>query len=143
VRKGIGVILVGAGALLACDRPPSPDGLRDWTPADHDRAEETQRAQSGQQAGPRGSAANGNASLIEATWKTQCLQCHGPLGRGDGPNGPMVQASDLTRADWQAKVTDEQIAMAIKTGKNKMPKFDLPDNVIQGLVQRIRATRAP
>jgi cytochrome c oxidase cbb3-type subunit 3 len=119
--------------------------LKEWTPADHDRAEETQRAQMGmhQPAAPRGSAGSGNASLVDATWKAQCLQCHGPNGRGDGPNGPMVQAPDLTRPEWQAKVTDEQIAQTIKGGKNKMPKFDLPDTVVQGLVQRIRALRSP
>jgi cytochrome c oxidase cbb3-type subunit 3 len=137
VRKA----LVLFALIAACDRPPSADEVREWTPSDHDRSEENARAAQGQQAAPRGSAGSGGASLVEATWKTQCLQCHGPVGRGDGPNGPMVQATDLTRADWQARVTDEQIALSIKNGKGKMPKFDLPDTVVQGLVQRIRAAR--
>jgi cytochrome c oxidase cbb3-type subunit 3 len=139
VRKGL--VLVAIAALAGCDRPPSAEDLKEWTPADHDRVEENQRAQLGQKPAPRGGEPSG-ASLVEATWKAQCLQCHGPTGRGDGPNGPMVQASDLTRPDWQAKVTDEQMAQAIRNGKNKMPKFDLPDDVVQGLVQRIRASRA-
>jgi cytochrome c oxidase cbb3-type subunit 3 len=62
------------------------------------------------------------------------------LGRGDGPSGPMVQAPDLTRPEWQSKVTDAEIVATIKNGKNKMPKFDLPDRVVTGLVARIRAS---
>ena len=63
------------------------------------------------------------------------------LGKGDGPNGPMMKASDLTREEWQASVTDADIAAVIKTGKGRMPKFDLPDPVVRGLVGRIRAVR--
>jgi cytochrome c oxidase cbb3-type subunit 3 len=53
----------------------------------------------------------------------------------------MVKAPDLTRAEWQAKVTDQQIAEVIRRGKNKMPAFDLPPRVIEGLVKRIRTAR--
>ena len=49
---------------------------------------------------------------------------------------------DLTRADWQDSVTDDQIRDTIKNGRNAMPKFDLPPAVMQGLVQRIRTNRA-
>ena len=54
----------------------------------------------------------------------------------------MVKAPDLTQADWQSKVTDEQIAQVITSGKNRMPKFDLPPDVVAGLVARIRSSRA-
>ena len=53
----------------------------------------------------------------------------------------MVRAPDLTREDWQSKVTDREIAATIKGGKGKMPNFDVPDPVIDGLVARVRATR--
>jgi cytochrome c oxidase cbb3-type subunit 3 len=56
--------------------------------------------------------------------------------------GAMLHAPDLTRSDWQSKVTDAQLAATIKGGKDKMPKFDLPDPVIQGLVARIRQLKA-
>jgi cytochrome c oxidase cbb3-type subunit 3 len=81
------------------------------------------------------------ATLVDVTWKTQCAACHGMSGRGDGPQGPMVHAPDLTRADWQAKVSDEEIARMITTGKDRMPKFDFPPEVVQGLTKRIRASR--
>jgi len=63
------------------------------------------------------------------------------MGRGDGPQGPLVHATNLTLAEWQAKVTDQEIADAIRNGKNRMPKFDFPPDVVMGLVARIRATR--
>ena len=53
----------------------------------------------------------------------------------------MVHAPNLTLAEWQAKVTDEQIADVIRTGKNRMPKFDFPADVVTGLVARIRASK--
>ena len=79
------------------------------------------------------------AQLVDLTWRQQCTSCHGPMGRGDGQMGPMVQAPDLTRADWQSKVTDAEMAATIKTGRNEMPRFDLPDPVLSGLVARIRS----
>ncbi len=139
-------------AAAACDRPPAADGLREWTAADHDRNDAKEKSgaqaagQRGPQPAPRGSGGgggdnNGAAVLIEATWKAQCLRCHGPIGHGDGPEGPMYKPADLTNADWQDKVQDADIAATIKNGKNKMPKFELPDSVVQGLVARIRASR--
>ncbi len=53
----------------------------------------------------------------------------------------MVNAPDITRDDLLSKVTDDEIAAQIRNGKNRMPKFDLPDQVVQGLVARIRANR--
>lgn len=53
----------------------------------------------------------------------------------------MYRAPDLTQPDWQANITDEEMTKTIRKGKNKMPAFDLPDQVVQGLVQRIRSAR--
>ena len=134
-------------AAAACDRPPAADGLREWTPADHDRNDEKEKsgAQGAGQRGPQGQGGgagkNDQAVLIEATWKAQCLRCHGPIGHGDGPDGPMAKAPNLTSPDWQEKVQDADIAASILNGKGKMPKFDLPDSLVQGLVARIRASR--
>lgn len=134
--------LLGALAFAAaCDRAPSASGLPEWTPTDHDP--------SGTTPGPAQKAATPRAPQDEAahladlTWGAQCAQCHGPEGRGDGPSGPMVKAPDLTRADWQARVKDEELAATIRAGKGQMPKFDLSDAVIGGLVKRIRKSRVP
>jgi hypothetical protein len=158
-------------ALVAgCERPPSADSLAPWTPADHDRAEEQQSGQAPRQAPPQGQPGGGKASagartdnperganrgapeqrpprdagaatLVEVTWETACAPCHGAVGHGDGPNGPMVNAPDITRPELLSAMTDEDIAAQIRNGKNRMPKFDLPDQVVQGLVARVRANR--
>jgi hypothetical protein len=153
-------LLPGALAIaaLGCERPPSADTLRSWTPADHDRAEEQSTQASRPVAPPTpatpstpngktdggsvGASANANSNaqqLVEITWEQACFPCHGPTGHGDGPNGPMVNAPDITREDLLSKITDDEIAAQIKNGKNRMPKFDLPEPVVRGLVARIRA----
>ena len=120
-----------------CDQPP--DASTVWTPADHDKQEQSRGQQAAQ---PLSSAARG-AQLVEAAWMQSCARCHGPRGVGDGPEGPMVKAPDLTDAEWQAKVKDDEIEERIRKGKGQMPAFDkMPEPVIQGLVARIRALRA-
>ena len=129
------VILLAS--LSACDRAPEPTG--EWTAADHEHTE-----QAGQAAPPPdGAKIDPQAQLAEAAWAQTCASCHGPAGRGDGPNGSLVKAPDLTRADWQAKVTDDEIAVRIRSGKGLMPPNDLPDSTIRGLVARIRSLRMP
>jgi len=137
-------LLVVSLAFAACSSPPSASGLPEWTPTDHDRVEETSRAATKGQPGAASPAgAKGPNPVIEASWAQQCARCHGTLGHGDGPEGPMVYATDLTRPDWQATVTDDQLASSIMVGKGKMPSFVkiLPPATINGLVARIRATR--
>jgi cytochrome c oxidase cbb3-type subunit 3 len=137
LRIGRTLPSLAASALLlvACDRPPAD--VRDWTPADHDQPPEAE------QAPQRGGQTKGSEpDLVEVAWQRSCASCHGRAGRGDGPQGPMNKAPDLTRADWQAQVSDAQIAETIRTGKNKMPAFDkLPAPIVEGLVKRIRSSR--
>jgi len=128
--------------LLACER--LPDASREWTPADHDRSDEKSKVATGAQAAPRSSgsaAGDDTAEIVEVAWRQQCASCHGPTGKGDGPTGPMVGAKDLTSVEVQAKLTDAEIAATIRNGKGKMPKFALPDRIVDGLVARVRALR--
>ena len=137
-RFFFGASLVFAAFLAAaCDRPPSKD-LTEWTPADH---EGEQRQGPSAKQGAKGDA-GGTPALVEIAWRNQCANCHGESGRGDGPQGPMFHAADLTNADWQGKVKDADIAASIQNGKGRMPKFDLPPDVVTGLVARIRSFRA-
>jgi len=132
----VGAVLVG----LFVFRAGRPSGeLREWTAADHDQPAGAQPAPNR----PKGAKPNTqDGSLVEMAWTKSCATCHGRSGRGDGPQGAMVKAPDLTRASWQEKVTDDEIVQTIRKGRNSMPAFDLPPNVVQGLVQRIRANRA-
>ncbi len=130
------VVLPLLALLSACT--PDRGEVRGWTSADHDQPEGR-----GRQERPPASKEDTSAALADTVWRKNCATCHGPEGRGDGPQGPMVQAPDLTRADWQGKTTDEDLAKVIRQGKNRMPSFpDLPDSLVQGLIKRIRAARA-
>jgi mono/diheme cytochrome c family protein len=147
-----GALLLGLLALAgACDRPPSADSLPEWTKLDHHSSDDDKAAAGVGMAGgaaqvgrpPAGAPAGGDvAQLVDITWRQQCTNCHGSMGRGDGQIGPMVQAPDLTRAEWQSKVTDAEMAATIKAGRNRMPAFNLPDPVLSGLVARIRSLQA-
>lgn len=90
-----------------------------------------------QKANPHAAPGQKN-QVIDVTWMKQCATCHGRRGKGDGPSSTMVKARDLTNAAFQATLSDEQIAKVIREGKDKMPAFNLPDTVIQGLVQHVR-----
>jgi cytochrome c oxidase cbb3-type subunit 3 len=129
-------VLVAAALAAGCDRPPSVE-LKDWTPADHDGEQKSASAKQGAK-GDGGGA----LLLVDATWRQQCAPCHGASGKGDGPQGPMFKAADLGREDWQASVKDEDIATTIRNGKGRMPKFDLPEDVVRGLITRVRSFRA-
>jgi len=126
--------------LVGCEGPPQADSLKEWSPGDHHSADdEKNAAQAGRQGAPQPKGGGGDtAQLVELTWRQQCTSCHGPMGKGDGQMGPMLHAPDLTDAALQSKATDAELAAIIKGGKDKMPKFDLPDPVVAGLVARIR-----
>ncbi|AUX43095.1 hypothetical protein SOCE26_045360 [Sorangium cellulosum] len=128
-----------AAGLLGCD--PGSGDVRQWTPADHDPPSPNEN-QGGKVAARPVASTETDPGLIELAWQRNCASCHGRAGRGDGPQGPMVRAPDLTNAAWQERVTDAQMAETIKKGKDKMPAFDLPQPVIDGLVKRIRSSRA-
>lgn len=139
-RRPVALVAAALAAVLAaaCDRPPSV-GLQEWSPADHDG---DKKAGVNPKQGARGDAGT-TPGLVELTWRSQCAVCHGAQGKGDGPQGSMFKAADLGSEDWQSKVTDEQIASTIVNGKGQMPKFDLPPDIVGGLVARIRSFRGP
>jgi cytochrome c553 len=139
-RLAVALVLGAAfSAVTGCER--SASGLTEWTPADHDhQAEPRQRrtmANMAQKASPHSAPSQKN-QVIDVTWGKQCATCHGRKGKGDGPSSTMVKARDLTNPEFQASVSDEQLAKVIREGKDKMPAFNLPDGIIQGLVQHVR-----
>jgi mono/diheme cytochrome c family protein len=132
-RAVVAVLLVSCFGALACRKA----AVREWRADDHDQEGTTAALPPGS-ADPQAEA----RALVEAAWSTNCALCHGAMGRGDGPQGPMVKATDLTDPGFLDRMTDEQIATAIRTGKGKMPAFpNLPADVTAGLVARIRALR--
>lgn len=121
---------------LACNDTPAD--LRPWKASDHDHtanpnADQVQVTDAG--------SPESNAGLDDVTivaWQQNCTSCHGSLGRGDGPQGQLVHAADLSRPEWQASVTDEVIGDTIRQGRGRMPGFNLPDATITRLVALIR-----
>jgi mono/diheme cytochrome c family protein len=77
-------------------------------------------------------------------FEKDCAKCHGKDGRAKTFRGKLVGAKNLTDAAWQAKVTDEQIAAAIKQGPGSMPEFEkkLSQAEIDSLVTYVRKLKA-
>ncbi|MCU0684004.1 MAG: c-type cytochrome [Polyangiaceae bacterium] len=122
--------------------------VREWKATDHEQPEHAaperqpqRRGQPGQVPAQAADNPDATATLVELAWKSNCFTCHGPEGKGNGPTGALVKASDLTRPEWQAATSDEQIAEVIRKGRNKMPKFDLPPDIVVGITKRIRALK--
>lgn len=129
-------ILLLSAACFGCNETPAD--RREWKASDHDHtanpnADQVQVTDAGAAPGP-----NGLDDVTIVAWQQNCTSCHGKLGRGDGPQGQLLHASDLSRPDWQASVTDEAIAATIRQGRGRMPSFNLPDATIQRLVALIR-----
>jgi mono/diheme cytochrome c family protein len=52
-----------------------------------------------------------------------CAKCHGKEGRAKSLHGRLLGARNLTGAEWQGRVTDDQIRIAIEKGPGAMPSF--------------------
>jgi cytochrome c oxidase cbb3-type subunit 3 len=125
-------------SVFACNA--SPPDLREWKPTDHRHQTET-AADNGRTPQVSGSAEPPMRGLEEVTiaaWRTTCATCHGQLGRGDGPQGPMVKARDLSDPAWQATVNDAQIAETMVKGRGRMPPSGLPPSTVEGLTHLVR-----
>jgi mono/diheme cytochrome c family protein len=134
-------LLLTALACFGCNERPSD--VREWRPGDHDHTENPGSDQV--QVDPQDAGAPAVPGFEDVTlvaWKQNCTPCHGAVGRGDGPRGPMLKATNLTDPAWQGSVTDEQIAKTIKLGKGAMPAFNLPDVTIANLVKLVRILNA-
>ena len=128
--------LVLAASIFACNEKPSD--LRPWRPTDHDHTDNPNAEQVQVTDAGAGEPGHGLDDVTIVAWQQNCTSCHGPLGRGDGPQGQLLHASDLSRPDWQASISDEAIASTIRQGRGRMPAFNLPDATIARLVALIR-----
>ncbi len=126
--------------LSACQSAPSD--VRTWQPSDHHNTGAGQATNDAKR--PRQSTGEetdhlpGLDEVSIATWRAQCMTCHGSIGRGDGPQAAMFKPRDLSDTEWQNSVTDEQLYESIQKGKNKMPGFALPETVARNLVSLVR-----
>ena len=133
------VALISFALAVACNA--SPSDLREWRASDHDHTSEPNSGQVEVQPDGGSDPALAQHGLDEVTlvaWQQNCTRCHGTIGRGDGPQGASMRATDLTNGEWQRSVTDAQIIDAIKNGKGMMPRFGLPESTVTGLARLIR-----
>ncbi len=88
----------------------------------------------------------------KAVFKEKCQKCHGPAGKGDGPDADpdALEEMDLTNAKRAARNTDGVVFYKISNGrkKPKMPaqKDELTKDQIWSVVsyvQTLRKTTAP
>lgn len=131
------VLLLGA---LGCNERAAD--LREWRVSDHDQSDAPPSQQGQVDPKAAGSAVPGLEDVTIVAWQQNCTRCHGQLGRGDGPQGPMVKATNLSDPAWQSSVTDEQIAAVIKNGKGAMPPVNLPEGTVSNLVKLVRMMNA-
>ena len=87
--------------------------------------------------------ANYPASKVNAKglFQENCVTCHGANGRAHTFHGRLVEAQDLTDAQWQSDTSDAQIIHAIKTGPSVMPAFGkkLSESEIDALAAYVRS----
>lgn len=107
--------------------------------------------------GAQGSAVSSAPSaeaVAEATalFKNECAACHGVNGTGDGPGAVALDPKprNFHLKDWQASVTDVQIAKTIQYGGAAVgkspampahPQLAEKQDVIQALVAHVRSLK--
>jgi mono/diheme cytochrome c family protein len=140
----LGLTLVVAAAGVAARQPSQPDG----------GAQAAQASGSGWQIPPEAETTKNpltvDAKLL-ATGKTifldKCKKCHGPGGKGDGPDAdPDAQEDmDLTTAKRAARNTDGVVFFKVSNGrkKPKMPVFkdELSKEQIWAVVSYVQSLR--
>lgn len=128
-------------SLIGCESDRASE-LPVWSPEDHDNQANPAPGQvdtTAERPGMPDLSEHGINDVILATWKQNCTPCHGLIGRGDGPKGPMLHPPDLTNPAWHKQTTDAQILATIKGGRGQMPAFGyLPDATVHGLMSLVR-----
>ena len=85
----------------------------------------------------------------KAIFKDKCQKCHGPLGKGDGPDAdPDAEENmDLTTAKRAARNTDGVVFFKVSNGrkKPKMPVFkdELTKEQVWTVVSYVQSLRKP
>lgn len=138
IRPTLAAFSLVASLTWACDR--GSEDVREWSPRDHDHT--TSPSQGQVDAAQPASAVqqeHGISDVVLATWKQNCVTCHGVIGRGDGPQGRMLRPPDFTHPVWQKNARDDHMRRTIVKGRGAMPAFGhLPEETVDGLLRLIR-----
>jgi mono/diheme cytochrome c family protein len=101
--------------------------------------------------------AAGDAAAGKTTFETLCATCHGPLGKGDGPAGVVLNPPprDFSKGDFKFDTdkdgktgTDADLANVIKNGGGAFggsplmaPWGHLPESDVQNVIAYIRTLK--
>jgi cytochrome c oxidase cbb3-type subunit 3 len=74
-----------------------------------------------------------------------CSGCHGADGRGSWRAGLATRPRDLTKPDFQAQMSNEQLRHSIRVGKGQMPAFGglMGDEEISDVIAFVRTLVPP
>ena len=66
-----------------------------------------------------------NPAVGRSVYTAQCVPCHGPRGKGDGPAAAVLtpRPADLTDTTRMAAISDDSLFQVVTTGRNAMPGF--------------------
>lgn len=81
------------------------------------------------------------AKSADALFKQNCARCHGADGRGETAIGKIMNAPDMTDADWwQKRGNTAALVRTVTNGKGGMPSFKkkLTRPEINSLVSYVR-----
>ena len=81
---------------------------------------------------------------VAANWEKHCQKCHGADGKGDTKMGKKTGAKDMTTAEYQTALKDDNAFKVIKEGLKEgdtvkmKPAEDMTDAEIKELVAFVR-----
>jgi len=116
-----------------------PEDLREWRPDDHSQESIAAPVSSDGTAAAQPATRPNNDDEVIDVWRVRCARCHGLTGRGDGPEGPMFHAPNLTRPEWQSRTTDAALRQLISQGRGRMPPTQLSKPMLDAMVRLVRS----
>ncbi len=109
------ILLVVGCTSVGTNGSADSDGEKDQHPGEGTEAP----------AGPPTTTAgsNGDDSEIASMYASDCAECHGDEGAGDGPIGAAFEMPDFTDGDYIEQLSDDELYEAIDQGTGEMPAF--------------------
>lgn len=88
-------------------------------------------------------AGAGDVAAGKRLFLTACANCHGVDGTGAMMRKALPKIGDLTSPEMHQRMSDEDIAKLVQTGRNKMPAFGsmFKEDQIKDLIAYVRTLK--